>query len=101
MVVGEGGRSTGVLLYSVFRILFMGCQTWNLILNVIICHFSGGGMVVWTTTHCFDFFPLSYVLYCLNMCKITDPHMKNQHFIRPAAKKLFFLVISHVPGGGY
>ena len=49
--------------YSVFiffscnliRIFCMGCQTWYFILNVIICHFSGGGMVMWTTTHCFDF----------------------------------------------
>ena len=22
---------------------------------VIICHFSGGSMVMWTTTHCLDF----------------------------------------------
>ena len=28
--------------------------------------FSGGGMVMWTNTHCFDFF------HCLNMCTITD-----------------------------
>ena len=26
------------------------------VLNVIICLFSGGGMVMWTNTHCFDFF---------------------------------------------
>ena len=35
---------------------FMGRQTWYFILNVIICHFSGDGMVKWTITHCFDFF---------------------------------------------
>ena len=40
--------------YSI-RIFSMGCQTWYFILNVIICHFSGGGMVMWTTIHCFDF----------------------------------------------
>ena len=41
--------------YSII-FFFIGCQTWYFILNVIICHFSGGGMVMWTTTHCFDFF---------------------------------------------
>ena len=44
-----------------------------------------------------------HVLLCIlsHMCKITEPHcMKNQHYIRPAAKYPLFLVISHVPGGG-
>ena len=61
--------------YSI-RIFSMGCQTWYFILNVIICHFSGGGIVMWTTIHCFDFLCVLSYVYCLNMCKITDPHMK-------------------------
>ena len=30
---------------TVSEFFLMGCQTWHFILNVIICHFSGGGMV--------------------------------------------------------
>ena len=36
--------------YMQYQNFFMGRQTWYFILNVIICHFSGGGMVMWTTT---------------------------------------------------
>ena len=25
--------------------------------------FSGGGMVMWTNTHCFDFFPCNLILF--------------------------------------
>ena len=32
------------------------------------------------------------------MCKITDPHMKNQHSIRPAAKNSFFSHITCTEG---
>ena len=29
--------------------------TWYFVLIVIICLFLGGGMGMWTNTHCFDF----------------------------------------------
>ena len=31
-------------------------------LNAIICLFSGGGMVMWTNTHCFDFFSCNLIV---------------------------------------
>ena len=37
-------------------------------------------------------------LACNLMCKITDPHMKNQHSIRPAAKNSFFSHITCTEG---
>ena len=30
----------------VYQNCVMGCQTWYFVLNVIICHFSGGGMIM-------------------------------------------------------
>ena len=68
-------------LYGVPNLVF--------ILNVIICHFSGGDMVMWTTSHCFDFFCMQSYVYCLNMYKIIDHTRTNEHSIRPAAKTLF------------
>ena len=62
--------------YSI-RIFSMGCQTWYFILNVIICHFSGGGMVMWTTIHCFDFVcVLSYVLLSQYVQNYRPTHEK-------------------------
>ena len=50
-------------------------NAFDIIINVIICHFSGGGTVMWTT-HRFNFVQV----YCLNMCKITDPHLNKPTF---------------------
>ena len=48
------------------------------LLNVIICLFSGGGMAMWTNTHCFDFF---HVILCIlsqyvqNYRPLPHPHL--------------------------
>ena len=56
-------------------------------------------MVMWTTTHCFDFFACN-LMYIVSMCAKLHTHTwTNQHSIRPAAQNTF-LVIPHVPGGG-
>ena len=81
----------------------MGCQTWCFILNVIICYFLGGGMVMWTTTHSFDFF--LHVILCIILSQYVQTyrpkHEQTNIPIRPAAKTIC-LVIPHVParGGG-
>ena len=43
-------------------IFFIGGRTWYFVLNVIICLFSGGGMAMWTNTHCFDFFSCNLIV---------------------------------------
>ena len=60
-------------------IFFIGGRTWYFVLNVIICLFSGGGMVMWTNTHCFDFFfhVILYILsqYVQNYRPLPHPHL--------------------------
>ena len=48
-------------------IFFIEGRTWYFVLNVIICLFSGGGMVMWTNTHCFDFFSCN-LIYIASIC---------------------------------
>ena len=80
--------------------LFYGCQTWYFVLNVIIWHFSGGGMVMWTTTHCFDLFSCNHI-YIVSLCATLQTHTwTNQHSIRPAAKNTLFSCITCTGGGG-
>ena len=46
---------------------FIGGRTWYFVLNVIICLFLGGGIVI------FRFFSCNLtIIYCLNMYKLTD-----------------------------
>ena len=49
----DGDRYGQVLLYFV--------------LNVIMCLFSGGGMVMWTHIHCFDFFSCNLISICAKL----------------------------------
>ena len=51
---------------SQHQIFFMWCQTWYFILNIIICHFSGDGTVMWTTTHTVLIFFLHIILRILS-----------------------------------
>ena len=74
----------------------MGCQTWYFIINVIICHFSGGGTVMWTTTHRFDFLQTILSQYVQNY----RPTPEQTNILLDQLQKHFFLVVSHVPGGG-
>ena len=48
-------------------IFFIGGRTWYFVLNVIICLFSGGVMVMWANTHCFDFFSCN-LIYIASIC---------------------------------
>ena len=80
---------------TVSDFFYMVCQTWCFILNVIICHFSGGGMVMWTTTHCFDFLCMfeCNLMYIVSICTQLQTHTRtNQHYISPAAKTLFVVI---------
>ena len=47
-------------------IFFIGGRTWYFV-NVIICLFSGGGLVMWTNTHCFDCFSCN-LIYIASIC---------------------------------
>ena len=54
-------------------------------------------MVVWTTTHCFDFFGMSSYVYCLNKCaKLQTPHGQTNILLDQLQKHFF----SHITGGG-
>ena len=65
------------------------------------CHnlpFSGGGMVMWTNTHCFDFFPhvILYILsqYVHNYRPLPHPHLFQLIFLKlypPMCAKLFII----------
>ena len=74
-------------------------------IDVIICHFSGRGMVMWTTTHCFYFFACN-LMYIVSICAKLQTHTRtNQHSIRPAAQNTFLVigaiqVLRNADGGG-
>ena len=54
-------------------------------------------MLMWTTTHCFDFFAYNLML---SQCKITDPHMNKPTFYETSCKNTFFSHITCTGGGG-
>ena len=57
-------------------------------------------MVMWTTTHCFDFF-LHVILCILSQCvQNYRPTHEQTNILLDELQNTFFLVISHVPGGG-
>ena len=74
--------------YSI-RIFSMGCQTWYFILNVIICHFSGGSMVMWTTKYCFDFLCVLSYVYCHYVQNYRPTHEKTNIILDQLQKTIF------------
>ena len=54
---------------------------------------------MWTTSHCFDFF-LCNLMYIVSICENYRPTHEKTNILLDQLQKHFFLVISHVPGGG-
>ena len=82
--------------YSI-RFFLYGVPNLVFILNVIICHFSGGDVVMWTTSHCFDFFACN-LMYIVSICtKVQTTHGQTNI---DQLQKHFFSHITCTGGGG-
>ena len=84
--------------YSI-RFFLYGVPNLVFILNVIICHFAGGDMVMWTTSHCFDFFACN-LMYIVSICTTLQTTHGQTNILLDQLQKHFFSHITCTGGGG-